>query len=275
MNDDNQPSWLKRLSDVLLREPQDREQLVSLLHDAEERNLLDADALKMIEGVLQISELQVRDIMVPRSEMIVIEHDQTLAEILPIIIESAHSRFPVIGDNRDEVEGILLAKDLLQFQLDKNTTFELSKLIRPALFIPESKRLDMLLHEFRQQRSHLAIVVDEYGGVSGLITIEDILEEIVGDIDDEYDTEDDVNILAKGSNHFLVKSMTPIDEFNEFFKTNLNDEDHDTISGKVIQAFGRVPKKGEVTTIENLKFKILKSDNRRIYLLRVTPKKMV
>lgn len=272
MSDDS-PSWLRRLGDALLREPKDREQLLSLLHDAEERNLLNADSLKMIEGVLQISERQVRDIMVPRSEMVVLEYDQSLQTILPIVIQSAHSRFPVIGDNRDEVEGILLAKDLLPFQADPQLKFDLTKLIRQTLFVPESQRLDILLHEFKKQRSHLAIVVDEYGGVSGLITIEDILEEIVGDIDDEYDTEEDVDILPKNKNQFLVKATTTIEDFNEYFNIKLDDSLHDTIGGLVMQSFGRVPKPGEITILDGIKIKVMKSDGRRLGLLRVSYKR--
>ncbi len=267
------PSWLERLSHALLREPKDREQLITLLHDAEERNLLDAQALKMIEGVLQISEQQVRDIMIPRAEMVVIEHDQTLEQILPIVIQSAHSRFPVIGDNRDEVEGLLLAKDLLKFQHDQQLAFNIQTILRPALFVPESKRLDVLLHEFRAQHSHMAIVVDEYGGVSGLITIEDILEEIVGNIEDEYDDEEDSLISPKGNHHFYVKALTPIAEFNAYFKTDFSDNEVDTLGGFVMRALGRMPKKGETITIEHIKFKILQADGRRLQLLRVTPKK--
>lgn len=276
MSDETQPTWLERLSQVLLREPKDREQLVTLLHDAQERDLLDASALKMMEGVLQISEQQVRDIMVPRAEMVVIEHSQSLKEILPSVIESGHSRFPVIGNNRDDIEGLLLAKDLLQFQLKQDIEFDIKKLLRPVMVVPESKRLDVLLQEFRAQHSHMAIVVDEYGSVAGLITIEDILEEIVGDIEDEYDEEEgSANIFLKGGNHYIVKALTPIEEFNEYFKTDLDDSDVDTIGGIVVRAFGRVPKKGEITIINSFKFKVLQSDNRRLYLLRVTPKKHI
>ncbi|MBI5447296.1 MAG: CBS domain-containing protein [Gammaproteobacteria bacterium] len=266
-------SWLERLSHALLREPQDREQLINLLHDAQERDLLDASSLKMIEGVLQISEQQVRDIMVPRAEMVVIEQDQSFNDILPVVIESGHSRFPVIGDNRDEIKGLLLAKDLLPFQLDNQSGFDIKKLLRPAMLIPESKPLDTLLHEFRAQHSHMAIVVDEYGCVSGLITIEDILEEIVGDIEDEYDEDEHENIAPKGTHHFVVKALTPIDEFNQYFKTDFDENEVDTIGGMVVRAFGRVPKKGEITTIRSFKFKILQSDNRRLHSLRVTPPK--
>ena len=265
--------WLERLSHAFLKEPKNRDELFQLLQEAQSRDVLDPSSLKMIEGVLHISELQVRDIMIPRAAMVIIEHNQILEEILPVVIESGHSRFPVIGIHQDEVKGILLAKDLLKFQLNKD--LNVNSLLRPHFSVPESKRVDILLHEFRAKRSHMAIVLDEYASVSGLITIEDILEEIVGDIEDEYDVIEDENISPMGNNHFFIKALTPIKDFNEYFKTQFDDGEFDTIGGLITQAFGHVPKKGEITSINNLKFKILQSDSRRIYSLRVTPKKII
>ncbi|EKD74911.1 MAG: hypothetical protein ACD_44C00296G0002 [uncultured bacterium] len=265
--------WLERLSHAFLKEPKNRDELFQLLQEAQLRDVLDLSSLKMIEGVLHISELHVRDIMVPRAAMVIIEHNQTLEEILPIVIESGHSRFPVMGIHRDEVKGILLAKDLLKFQLNKE--LKINSLLRPHFSVPESKRVDILLHEFRAKRSHMAIVLDEYASVSGLITIEDILEEIVGDIEDEYDVIEDENISRMGNNHFFIKGLTPIKDFNEYFKTQFDDNEFDTIGGLITRAFGHVPKKGEITSINNLKFKILQSDSRRIYSLRITPKKII
>jgi len=277
MNDDTTTSthrsWLERLSQALLREPQDREQLIELLRDAEQRNLLDANALGMIEGVLQISEMQVRDIMVPRAQMIVIE-DENPEVFLPLVIESGHSRFPVLGESRDEIIGILLAKDLLNYKsLPNPSHFPLRDLLRPVVFVPESKHLNILLQEFRHNRNHMAIVVDEYGGVSGLITIEDVLEQIVGDIEDEYDIDDETFIKKINETQYTVKALTPIEEFNEYFSAQLADDEFDTIGGLVMQAFGHLPKRGEVTTINHFRFKVLHADSRRIRLLKVTLKK--
>lgn len=264
-------SWLERLSDMLLREPQDKEQLIHLLRDAAQRQVLDANALAMIEGVLQVSSKQVRDIMIPRSQMIVISEEEPLEKFLPTIIESEHSRYPVIGENRDEVIGILLAKDLLGVILnrDSQSKFNLREILRVAVFVPESKRLDVLLHEFRISRNHMAIVVDEYGGVAGLVTIEDVLEEIVGDIADEYDIDEEPFIKKVNDKQFAVKALTPLEKFNEYFNSNF-EEDCDTIGGLLMQNFGHVPKLGETLKLENLEFKVIGADDRRIRTLQVT-----
>ncbi|MBZ0070308.1 MAG: CBS domain-containing protein [Gammaproteobacteria bacterium] len=263
-------SWFDRLSQALLREPRDREQLVGLLRDAQQRDLLDADALGMIESVLQVSEMQVRDVMIPRAQMVVVNRDATTEEMLPTIIESSHSRFPVINDSRDEVVGILLAKDLLRYRFDGDISFDIKDVMRPAVFIPESKRLNVLLKEFRASHNHLAIVVDEYGGVAGIVTIEDVLEQIVGDIEDEHDTDDDAFIRKRSETHFVLKALTPIEDFNEYFGTAFSDEEFDTIGGPVVQAFGHVPKRGESVMIGNLEFKVLHADKRRVHMLRLT-----
>ena len=267
-----QPStWLERLSQALLIEPKDRDQLASLLRNAQQRNLLDADALSMIEGVLEVSEMQARDIMIPRSQMSVVRQDVPPEEFLPVILESAHSRFPVIGDNRDEVIGILLAKDLLgYFAQSERGNFNIRDVLRPAVYIPESKRLNVLLKDFRANRNHMAIVVDEYGGIAGLVTIEDVLEQIVGDIEDEHDFEEDLYIVKHGENRYTAKALTPIEDFNEEFNTNYSDDEFDTIGGLLISKFGHVPARGEETTIDRFKFKVLRADSRRIHLLQLT-----
>ena len=269
-------SWLERLSFALLGEPKDREQLVELLRDAQQRELLDPEALTMIEGVLQVAEMQVRDIMVPRAQMAVVERDATLDKILPTVIESAHSRFPVIGDNRDEVVGILLAKDLLAYYGQDNAkNFNVRDILRPAVFIPESKRLNVLLKEFRASRNHMAIVVDEYGGVAGLVTIEDVLEQIVGEIIDEHDIEEDAYIMKHNDNVYAVKALTPIEEFNHYFFAEFSDDEFDTIGGLVMHRFGRLPRRGEVISIDRFRFKVLNADSRRIHLLQVTERRSV
>jgi len=264
-------SWLERLSQVLLREPKDREQLVELLRDAQQRNLLDAHALTMIEGVLQVSEMQVRDIMVPRAHMVTVNENATLNGLLPIVTNSGHSRFPLINDNHDEITGVLLAKDLLNFlwQQQSKQELKLRDILRPAWFVPESKRLDTLLQEFRVNHQHMAIVIDEYGGIAGLVTIEDVLEQIVGEIEDEHDFDDEVFIKKHSETHYTVKALTPIDEFNQYFHCDFNDEEFDTIGGIVLKAFGHLPKRGESITIDGFRFKVLHADNRRIRLLRL------
>jgi magnesium and cobalt transporter len=267
----NSKSWMERIATVLLGEPKDRTHLINLLRDAEQREILDAEALKMIEGVLQVSEMRVNEVMVPRSEMVVVEKTSTLEEILPIIISSAHSRFPVIGDGKDEVIGILLAKDLLAYTTPgQQDNFNFKDILRPAIFIPESKRLDILLNEFRQSRNHLAIIVDEYGGVSGLASIEDVLEQIVGDIEDEYDTQDDVFIRQHKNHNYSVKAVTPIEQFNSYFNTKLDSNEFDTVGGLILKAFGRLPKRGESIIIEDIPFKVLRASNRRINLLQTS-----
>lgn len=267
----SRPSWLGRISQALLGEPKDQDELIDLLRDAQDRNLLDHHSLAMMEGVMQVSEMRVRDIMIPRSQMAVVEREATLDVILPIIIESAHSRFPVIGENRDEVVGILLAKDLLTYCFDADREeFRIRDFMRPAVFVPESKRLDVLLRDFRTSRNHLAVVVDEYGGVAGMITIEDVLEQIVGEIEDEHDVEEDAFILPKGNDQFSVKALTPIEDFNEFFKTRFEDEEYDTIGGLMLHLFGHVPRRGESVVFDRYRFEVVRADSRRIHLLKMS-----
>lgn len=263
--------WLERLSALFLGEPKDREQLIELLHDAQEREVLDKETLRMIEGVMTVSEVQVRDIMVARSKMVFVEYNSVPDVFLPVIIESAHSRFPVIGENRDEVMGILLAKDLLRFNLhDPKQPFDFKAILRPAMFVPESKRLDALLRDFRLNYTHMAIVVDEYGGISGLVTIEDILEEIVGNIEDEYDTEEeDENIKEISENTYVIKAMTPIEEFNEQFAAEFSDDEFDTIGGLVTSQLGHLPKVDEQINLGSFEFKVLSADSRRLKVLQV------
>jgi magnesium and cobalt transporter len=264
MAEAEKPNWLERLSHFLLREPDDREQLVELLHASFEKSLLDADALAMIEGVLQVSETQVRDVMIPRSQMDVIDITQTPEEFIPFVIETAHSRFPVIDDDKNDIIGILLAKDLLRYYAGED--FDVRDMLRPAVFIPESKRLNVLLKEFRSNRNHIAIVVDEYGGVAGMITIEDVLEQIVGDIEDEYDfdeTED--NIIRDTQGRYRVKALTEIADFNEVLGTEFSDEEFSTIGGLIVSQFGHLPKRGESITFNNLKFTTLRADSRRLH----------
>lgn len=264
-------SWFERLSDMLIREPKDREQLMDVLRDAEERDILSAEMLRMIESVLQVSEMQVRDIMIPKTQMIVVEYDSTLDQLLPQVIDSGHSRFPIIDHSRDDVIGILLAKDLLKHYYKKNAAdFNIDNILRPAVFVPQSKRLDILLREFRVNRNHMAIVIDEYGHVAGLVTIEDVLEQIVGDIEDEYDIDEDDQIKKHADGHYIVKATTTIEDFNEYFATNFSDDDYDTIGGLVLQGFGHLPKRGEIYKTKAFRFKVLHSDNRRIHLLEVT-----
>ncbi len=265
-----QRSWFERLSQALLGEPQDREQLIELLRDAEQRNLLDSDALAMMERVLQVSELRVRDIMVPRSQMVVVERDAPLAESLTTICDSGHSRFPVVGESRDEVNGILLAKDLLPYALGGRAEFNIRDVLRPAVFIPESKRLNMLLKEFRANRNHMAVVVDEYGGVAGLVTIEDVLEQIVGEIADEHDIDEGAFIKGHGKGHYTLKALTPIEEFNDYFDSDFNHDEFDTIGGLVLKKLGHLPKPGEEVAIEGFCFKVLHADSRRVHLLQMT-----
>lgn len=266
--------YFKKLSHTFSRVPKNRHGLLSCLRQSAEKEIIDSNSLAMIEGVLQISEVRVREIMMPRSQMIVVEKDMSLPEILSVVLKTVHSRFPVIGDSKDEVLGILLAKDLLPYGFpDVQTTevFNLQTILRPVSFIPESKRLDVLLQEFRTSRNHMAVVVDEYGGITGLVTIEDVLEQIVGNIEDEYDTEDDKLIRKYGDNGFMVRALTPVEVFNEHFKTDFDDSAVDTIGGIVMRAFGHLPRKGEVIVLNGYEFKILRADRRRIYLLQVAP----
>jgi len=264
-------SWLRRLLESLAGEPQDLEELSEVLADARERGLIDADVLAMLEGVLQVSEIQVRDVMVPRSQMVVIQRDEPPERILPVVTESGHSRFPVVGEDRDEVTGILLAKDLLRFFAQGGEGhFDIRECVRPAVFIPESKRLNVLLKEFRVSHNHMAIVVDEYGGVSGLLTIEDVLEQIVGDIGDEYDVDEAEGIRKEAERTFTVPALTRIEEFNRAFGTRFSDEEFDTIGGLMLHELGRMPRRGEAIEIGGLELKVLRADRRRIEALRVT-----
>lgn len=265
-------SWLDRLIHALHGEPHNRDELLDVLRDARERDILDSEALSMIEGVMRVTQMQVRDVMIPRAQMVVVEHDAQLSDLLPIIIESAHSRFPVIGESRDEVLGLLLAKDLLPYAVKKQQedTFTLQNLIRPAVFIPESKRLNVLLKEFRLTRNHMGIVVDEYGGIAGLITIEDVLEQIVGNIEDETDkSEEEGNIKPLNHDTYTVKALTPIEEFNDYFKANISDEAFDTIGGYITQQFGHMPKRGESIKIDQFEVTVSLGSKRRLQLLNV------
>jgi len=272
MAEPQKPTLLERLSTLLLREPEDREQLITLLRSAHDHNLLDADGLAMIEGVMQVAEMQARDIMVPRAQMDVIDVNEPPDRFIPLVIETAHSRFPVIGEGKDDVIGILLAKDLLRYYAGEEE-FNVREMLRPAVFIPESKPLNVLLKEFRKNRNHIAIVVDEYGGVAGLITIEDVLEQIVGDIEDEYDFDEaEDNIVQEKRGIYRVKALTEIADFNAAFGTDFSDEEFDTVGGLVLKRFGRVPKRGEQLMIEQWNFRVLRADSRRVYLLQVAKK---
>ena len=262
------PTLLERLSSFLMREPEDREQLLELLHGAFERNLLDGDALSIIEGALSVSDMQVRDVMVPRAQMDVVSVDDSMEKIAGFVIEATHSRYPVIGESRDDVIGILLAKELLRYQAGKE--FDLRDTLRPAVFIPESKRLNVLLREFRASRNHMAIVVDEYGGVSGLVTIEDVLEQIVGDIEDEYDFDEAAgNVVLDNAGRYRVKATTEIADFNAAFGTVFSDEDYDTVGGLVIHQLGRLPQRNEMVMLDGLRLQVLRADSRRIHTLLV------
>lgn len=266
----SRPGFLERLSSFLLREPEDREQLLQLLHSAFERNLLDSDALTIIEGALSASDTSVRDVMVPRAQMDVIDVVDSLDEILAFVIATGHSRFPVVEGGRDNVIGVLLAKDLLRIHAEAG--FDLRAWLRPAVFIPESKRLNVLLREFRVSRNHMAIVVDEYGGACGLVTIEDVLEQIVGDIEDEYDFDEaDGNIQIDHAGRYRVKAQTEIGDFNSAFGTNFADEEFDTVGGLILHHLDRVPKSGEMVDIDGVRFQVLRADGRRLYTLLVSP----
>jgi magnesium and cobalt transporter len=275
MSDDSPASttgrWLRRITQSMSGEPESRAELVKILREAGERGLLDADALSMIEGVLAVADLLVRDIMVPRSQMAVIERDAALEDIVPMVVESGHSRFPVIGDDRDSVVGILLAKDLLRYRIGaEGAGFDIKEVLRPAVFVPESKRLNVLLREFRSSRNHIAIVVDEYGGVAGLVTLEDVIEQIIGDIDDEYDIEDDQPIRRESERQFIVLALTRLEDFNQYFSTDLEGEGFDTVGGLVLHELGRLPRKGDTFRVRDLEFRVLRADRRRVEALRVT-----
>ena len=263
------PTLLERLSAFLTREPEDREELLHLLHGSFERKLLDADALSIIEGALQVSEMTVSDIMIPRAQMDVVSIEDEPAGFIPFVLETRHSRFPVIGENKDDVIGILLAKELLNYYANPES-FNFRDTLRPAVFVPESKRLNVLLRDFRANRNHIAIVVDEYGGVSGLVTIEDVLEQIVGDIEDEYDFDEaEDNIIPEANGRYRVKAQTEIADFNEALGADFGDQEYATVGGLVLKGFKRLPKRGESTTIGNFRFKVIRADSRRIYTVQV------
>src|ERR1700760_3545299 len=265
--------WLKRITQSMTGEPRDLADLIEVLRQSSERGLFDSDALVMLEGVLAVADMQVRDIMVPRSQMVFVERDESPEKLVELVVESGHSRFPVIGEDRDQILGILLAKDLLRLQAEADEAFEIREYMRPVAFVPESKRLNVLLKEFRRSHNHIAMVVDEYGGVCGLVTIEDVIEQIVGEIDDEHDVEEDKSIRRERPREFTVRALTPIDDFNEFFGTRYSDEEVDTIGGLLMQEFGRLPRRGETAKIDGLEFRILRADRRRIDMIRVvTPK---
>jgi len=261
-------SLFERLTAFISPEPENRSELLEVLHDAHERNLIDADALSMIEGVFQVSDLSARDIMIPRSQMDVIDISKPIEEWLPLVLQTAHSRFPAIEGERDKVIGILLAKDLLRYYAEES--FDVRDMLRPAIFIPESKRLNVLLRDFRANHNHMAIVVDEYSGVAGLITIEDVLEQIVGDIDDEHDEAEGAHILKQDERRFLVAALTPLEEFNAYFGAEFPTSEFDTIGGFVTQRFGHMPKRGESLRVEKFNFNVQRADSRRVQMLQVT-----
>ena len=260
--------WLERLFPVV-GEPRDRKDLIVLLKQAKDRAIFDTEALAMMEGVLQVSDLQVRDIMIPRAQMVVVGRDHELGQVLPVVTESAHSRFPVIDDDRAEVVGIMLAKDLLQYCGDNAPRFKMRDIVRSAVFVPESKRLNVLLREFRASRNHMAIVIDEYGNAAGLVTIEDVLEQIVGEIEDEYDFDEGAFILKRGPNNYTIKAHTTIEEFNEYFDVAFDDSDFDTIGGLMVSALGHLPGRGESVVVDGFRFNVVRADSRKVRLLQV------
>jgi magnesium and cobalt transporter len=265
--------WLKRIAQGFVGEPQDRNELLAVLREAGQRGLVDPDALSMLEGVLEVGDLQVRDIMIPRAQMVFVRRDDPFTKLPPVVVESGHSRFPVMDEDRDDIVGILLAKDLLRlYTTEVRERFDIREFMRPVVFVPESKRLNVLLKEFRRNRNHMALVVDEYGGVSGLVTIEDVIEQIVGEIDDEFDVEDDHNIRKEAERQFTVRGVTRIEEFNEYFGAHLSEEEgFDTVAGLLMKEFGRLPRRGDAATIDGFEFRVTRADRRRIDALRVVP----
>jgi len=268
------PSLLERLSAILSREPEDREDLLARLRSACDRNLIDADALSIIEAALQMSDMQASEVMIPRAQMDVVHVDDPIDRVATFVVDTAHSRFPAVGENKDDVVGIFLAKDLLRYYAGRE--FDLRDMLRPAVFVPESKRLNVLLREFRVSRNHMAIVVDEYGGVAGLITIEDVLEQIVGDIEDEFDFDEAGDGIKLDQNgRYRVKATTEIEDFNHAFSTDFSDDDVDTVGGLVIRHLGRLPKRGEVVTLDGLTIQVMRADSRRVHTLLVEPRKVL
>lgn len=278
MNEDNpqnsegpsRKSFFERIGQLFQGEPQNREELVEVFRDSEENDLIDHDTRDMLEGVMEISEMRVRDIMIPRSQITTIERSQKLEDLIDLIVDAQHSRYPVISDDKDHVEGILLAKDLLRYLLPTSEPFDMNKVLRPAVVVPESKRVDRLLKEFREERYHMAIVVDEFGGVSGVITIEDILEQIVGEIEDEFDDEEEDDIRQLNKHTYAVKALATIEDFNDLFQTTFSDEEVDTIGGLVMTSFGHLPARGEIVKLDGYSFKVTAADNRRVIQLQVT-----
>jgi magnesium and cobalt transporter len=267
--------WLRKLSRKMGGEAQDRGEVVEYLRDATVRGVIEGDALPMLEGVLEVSDIQVRDIMVPRAQMTFLNRDDESEVLLKTVIESGHSRFPVMDEDREKIVGVLLAKDLLRLAAvqpagGEGLQFDIKEFMRPAVFVPESKRLNVLLREFRRSRVHMAIVADEYGGIAGLVTIEDVIEQIVGDIDDEHDVDEDVNIRRDGERQYVVRGQTPIDEFNEYFQTELSDDEFDTVAGLVMKQLGRLPRRGETLQLADCEVKVMRFDRRRIDTLRLT-----
>lgn len=277
MSDDKPPSrnFFQKVQDLFSSEPQDRQQLVDVLRTAKDDELIKPDSLAMMEGVLQVAEMQVRDIMIPRSQMSAIHEDTNIKDILKFVIETGHSRYPVFGENRDDIEGILLAKELLTYAFEHDgemQQFDIKEVLRPAYIIPESKRLDVLLTDFRSNRNHMAVVVDEYGGVSGLITIEDVLEQIVGEIEDEFDIDEEENNIKEHTNgEFTIKAHTEIEDFNERLGAEFSDDEFDTIGGLIVNKFGHMPERDESVVMGEYKFTVINADQRRVNLLRVTP----
>ncbi|MEZ8742600.1 CNNM family magnesium/cobalt transport protein CorC [Photobacterium swingsii] len=278
MNEDNsqnsegpsRKSFFERIGQLFQGEPQNREELVEVFRDSEENDLIDHDTRDMLEGVMEIAEMRVRDIMIPRSQMVTIERSQKLEDLIDLIVDAQHSRYPVISDDKDHVEGILLAKDLLRYLIPDSEPFDMDKVLRPAVVVPESKRVDRLLKEFREERYHMAIVVDEFGGVSGVITIEDILEQIVGEIEDEFDDEEEQDIRQLSKHTYSVKALATIEDFNSLFQTAFNDDEVDTVGGLVMTSFGHLPARGEVVELDGYSFKVTSADNRRVIQLQVT-----
>jgi magnesium and cobalt transporter len=278
MNDDNsqnsdgpsRKTFFERIGQIFQGDPKDKQELVEVIRDSEVNDLIDHDTRDMLEGVIQIADMRVRDIMIPRSQMVTIDKSDPLDKLIALITNAQHSRYPIVSEDKDHVEGILLAKDLLKYLGSQSTPFDMKEVTRPAVVVPESKRVDRLLKEFREERYHMAIVVDEFGGVSGLVTIEDILEEIVGDIEDETDEEEQKVIRQLSKHTFSVNALTTIEDFNEHFNTNFSDEEIDTVGGLVMTAFGHLPERGELVVIDELQFKVTNSDNRRIIQLQAT-----
>ncbi len=270
--DNGERSWIDKIALLFSSEPRNRDDLEDVLSIAAENEVIDEDARSIMEGAMQVSDMQARDIMIPRAQMVVIRADNTLEEILPQIIRTAHSRYPVVGESTDDILGMLLAKDLLPQILEPdNDAFDIRDLLRPTMVVPESKRLNVLLREFRENRNHMAIVIDEYGGVAGLVTIEDVLEEIVGDIEDETDAAVDPFIRKISPDDFFIKALTPIEEFNRYFEAEFSDVEFDTIGGLVIQAFGHMPARNESTVVGDFEFKVINADQRKIHSLRMRP----